>query len=196
MHMSETASSTHLEAPDNEEAFLNTLLNRISPTPNAALVLKVALRFASAHPESLSPELMLTALRTRGEQKAPNWVKELGQTLGAAEAMNLTGLSKSGLHKAKDEDRVFALRLSGENFDRFPLFQFGSGSVREWVPTLLSKVGNGLPAAHFLAIPRKRLQNRSYIDLLRARDDPAVIQSMLGHADRIGDEARSVDALE
>ena len=75
----------------------------------------------------------------------------MGQTLGAPEAMTLTGLSKSGLHKAKDEDRVFALRLSGENFDRFPLFQFSLGSVREWIPSLLDKVGNGLPAAHFLA---------------------------------------------
>ena len=108
--------------------------------------------------------------------------------------MALTGLSKSGLHKAKDEDRVFALRLSGEHFDRFPLFQFSSGGIREWIPSLLGKVGNGLPAAHFLAIPRKRLQDRSYIDLLRERDGPAVIQAMLSHADGIGNEARSVAA--
>jgi hypothetical protein len=190
--MVETAQSALLEASESEEAFLQTLLNRISPTPNAALVLKVALKYASAHPKKLSPELLVTSLRTRGEQMAPDWVKNLGQTLGAQDAMNLTGLSKSGLHKAKDEDRIFALRLPGENFDRFPLFQFAAGHVREWIPTLLSKVGNGLPAAHFLAIPRKRLQNRSYIDLLRGADDAAVVEAMLDHADSIGDEARSV----
>src|SRR5689334_12181912 len=122
--MPETASPPLLETPESEEAFLQTLLNRISPTPNAALVLKVALKYASAHPKKLSPELLLTSLRTRGEQMAPDWVKNLGPTLGAQDAMNLTGLSKSGLHKAKDEDRIFALRLPGENFDRFPFFQF------------------------------------------------------------------------
>jgi hypothetical protein len=189
--MPETVPSSLADAPESEEAFLQTLLNRISPTPNAALVLKVALRYASAHPKTLSPELLLTALRSRGEQKAPDWVKGLGQTLGAPEAMTLTGLSKSGLHKAKDQDRIFALRLSGENFDRFPLFQFAAGHVREWIPMLLSKVGNGLPAAHFLAIPRKRLRNRSYIDLVREADDAAVIAALLAHADSIGDEARS-----
>jgi hypothetical protein len=192
--MSETAPSLQSETPENDEAFLQTFLNRMSPTPDPALVLKVALRFAAAHAKALSPELILTGLRALGEQKAPDWVRELGQTLGAPQAMALTGLSKSGLHKAKDEDRVFALRLSGENFDRFPLFQFSLGSVRDWIPSLLSKVGNGLPAAHFLAIPRKRLQDRSYIDLLRERDDPAVIHVMLSHADGIGDEARSIAA--
>jgi hypothetical protein len=194
--MSETAPFPQIETLENDEAFLQTFLNRMSPTPDPALVLKVALRFAAAHAKALSPELMLTGLRALGALKAPDWVRQLGQTLGAPEAMTLTGLSKSGLHKAKDEDRVFAFRLSGENFDRFPLFQFSVGSVREWIPSLLGKVGNDLPAAHFLAIPRKRLQDRAYIDLLRERDDPAVIHAMLSHADGIGDEARSVAAPE
>jgi hypothetical protein len=190
--MSEATPSLPIETPDDDEAFLQMFLNRMSPTPDPALVLKVALRFAAAHAKRLSPELILTGLRARGAQNAPDWVRGLGQTLGAPEAMTLTGLSKSGLHKAKDEDRVFALRLPGENFDRFPLFQFSLDRVREWIPSLLGKVGNGLPAAHFLAIPRKRLQDRSYIDLLRERDDPAVIPAMLRHAEGIGDEGRSV----
>jgi hypothetical protein len=190
--MSKTARPFQIETPENDETFLQTFLNRMSPTPDPALVLKVALRFAAVHAKALSPELMLTGLRARGTQKAPEWVRELGQTLAAQQAMALTGLSKSALHKAKNEDRVFAVRLSGESFDRFPLFQFSLSSIREWVPSLLIKVGNGLPAAHFLAIPRERLQDRSYIDLLRERDDPAVIHSMLNHADDIGDESEAI----
>jgi hypothetical protein len=160
------------------------------------VVLKVALQYAAKHEKPPSPDLVLTALRARGEQKAPEWLRVLGQTLGAPDAMSLTGLSKSGLHKAKDDGRIFALRLSGENFDRFPLFQFVEGRVREWIPALLNKVGNGLPAGHFLTVPRKRLRNHSYFDLLREGDDPAIVQTMLDHAGSVGDEARSVPSGE
>jgi hypothetical protein len=103
--------------------------------------------------------------------------------------MLLTGLSKSGVHKAKDENRLLAFRLEGQNVARFPLFQFKTGEVRAWIPALLSRVGNGLASAHFLAVARKRLNGRSYVGLLRDRDDDDVITAMLRHAGSIGDEA-------
>jgi hypothetical protein len=185
--------SAHSEPPAQDEALLESLLARLSPS--VVSVLNAALRFASTHPSaSLPPELMLSALRVRGEQNAPVWLGKLGRMLGVQEITSLTGLSKSGVHKAKDEDRLFAVRLSGEHFDRFPLFQFRAGQVRQWMGPLLELTGNGLPAAHFLAISRKRLKNQSYIDLLREDDDPAVIKAMLRHAGSIGDEARAVDA--
>jgi hypothetical protein len=70
--MSETATPRQIETRENDETFLQTLLNRMSPTPDPALVLKVALRFAAAHAKALSPELILTGLRARGAQKAPD----------------------------------------------------------------------------------------------------------------------------
>ena len=171
-----------------DEALLESLLARIAPS--AVTVLTVALRFAATHPTALPADLLLRALQLRGEQNVPAWLEKLGRLLGIQEAMSLTGLSKSGLHKAKDEDRLFAVRLGGENFDRFPLFQFRAGTVREWVPALLQSTGNGFPAAHFLTTPRKRLQGRAYIDLLSEKEDPTLVQGMLRHAASIGDDAR------
>ena len=69
--MSETAPSLQIETPEDEEAFLQMFLNRMSPTPEPALVLKVALRFAAAHAKALSPELILTGLRAGGHRRRP-----------------------------------------------------------------------------------------------------------------------------
>jgi hypothetical protein len=186
--MPQSKSASDLAALSRDEALLESLLARIAPS--AVTVLKVALRFAATHPEALPAGLLLHALQLRGEQNAPAWLEKLGRLLGIQEVMSLTGLSKSGLHKAKDEDRLFAVRLGGENFDRFPLFQFRGGTVCEWIPSLLQSTGNGLPAAHFLTTPRKRLQGRAYIALLSEDEDPTLVQGMLKHAANIGDDAR------
>ena len=190
-HMSPLRSASDLSPLAQDEALLESLLARIAPS--AVTVLTVALRFAATHPAELPAGLLLHALQLRGEQNAPVWLEKLGRLLGIQETMSLTGLSKSGLHKAKDEERLFAVRLGGESFDRFPLFQFRAGMVREWIPSLLQSTGNGFPAAHFLTTPRKRLQGRAYIDLLSENEDPTLVQGMLRHAASIGDDARGPD---
>jgi hypothetical protein len=185
--MAQSQSASDLMALRQDEALLESLLTRMAPS--AVTVLTVALRFAATHPDRLPAGLLLHALQLRGELNAPAWLEKLGRLLGIQEVMSLTGLSKSGLHKAKDEDRLFAVRVGGENFDRFPLFQFRGGTVREWIPSLLQSTGNGFPAAHFLATPRKRLQERAYIELLSENEDPTFVQEMLRHAASIGDDA-------
>ena len=189
--MPQSRSASDLPPLAQDEALLESLLARIAPS--AVTVLTVALRFVATHPDALPFGLLLQALQLRGEQNAPAWLEKLGRLLGIQEVMSLTGLSKSGLHKAKDEDRLFAVRLGGESFDRFPLFQFRAGTVREWIPSLLQSTGNGFPAAHFLTTPRKRLQGRAYIDLLSENEDPTLVQGMLRHAVSIGDDARGPD---
>jgi hypothetical protein len=186
--MTQSQTPSDLAALRQDEALLESLLARMAPS--AVTVLTVALRFAATHPNRLPAGLLLQALQLRGDQNAPAWLEKLGRLLGIQEVMSLTGLSKSGLHKAKDEDRLFAVRLGGENFDRFPLFQFRAGAVREWVPALLQSTGNGFPAAHFLTIPRKRLHERAYIDLLSENEDPTLVQGMLRHAASIGDDTQ------
>jgi len=186
-------ASTTLEksrAPD--EAFLASLFDRLGASP--ADLLRAALHFAATHPGRAAPALLLEALELRGTQGAAEWLSKVGATVGTQEAMRLTGLSKSGLHKAKDDNRMLALRVPGAKaVDQFPLFQFEAGKVRGWIPALLAETGNGLPAAHFLAIDRKRLGNRAYLDLLRDHDDEQVIARMLSHAESIGDSARGED---
>jgi len=188
--MIETAFATE-DVSSSDEALLESLFSRLNPSPTS--LLKAALHFASHHPAHLRPELLLSALELRGRQQALGWIGKLEPTIGAQEVMLQTGLSKSGVHKAKDENRLFAFRLEGRNVDRFPLFQFKAGKVRVWVPQLLAIVGNGLPAADFLAVERKRLNGRSYLDSLREGDHEPVIAAMLKHAANIGNEALGLE---
>ena len=170
-----------------DEALLESLFSRLKPSP--ASLLKAALRFASHHPAKLSPQLLVSALQARGHQQAASWLVKLEPSIGVQEVMLQIGMSKSGVHKAKVQNHLLALRLAGRNADRFPLFQFKEGEVREWVPKLLAVLGNGLGAAHFLAVPRKHLENRCYLDLLAEGDDRNIITDLLEYAYRIADEA-------
>lgn len=147
------------------------------------------MRFASDHPVKFNPGLVVSALQARGEQEAAAWLGKLEPSTGIREVMLRTGLSKSGVHKAKMADRLLVFRLGGQHVDHFPLFQFSGDKVREWIPALLAHTGNGLAAAHFLAVTRKRLDGRAYLDLLRQADDAQVIAAMLRHAEHVGNEA-------
>ena len=189
--MSDTAFADAPVVATNDELLLNSLFVRLDPSP--ASLLKAAVRFAAEHPADFKPDLMLNALKLRGEQEAVAWMKKMEPTIGVQEVMARTGLSKSGVHKAKEEDRMLAFRVRGQNFDHFPQFQFKAGKVREWIPLLLALTGNGLAAAHFLAVARKRLDERAYLDLLREDDDATAITGMLRHAASVGDEARGFD---
>jgi len=182
------SASSGRASDTQDEALLESLFARLSPSPVS--LLRAALRFAAQHPGTFNPELISSALKRRGQQQSPAWLARLEPSIGTQEVMLLTGLSKSGVHKAKDENRLLAFRLEGQNVARFPLFQFKTGEVRAWISVLLSRVGNGLASAHFLAVARKRLNGHSYVDLLRERDDDDVITAMLRHAESIGDEAR------
>jgi hypothetical protein len=188
--MSETAFTT-AAATSSDEALLDSLFSRLSPSPES--LLRAALRFAGQHPGEVSSRVLVDALVKRGNQQALGWIGKLEPTIGTREVMLQTGLSKSGVHKAKDENRLFAFRLEGHNADRFPLIQFRAGKVRDWVPQLLAIVGNGLSAADFLAVERKRLDGQSYIDLLSEGDDESAIAAMLKHASNIGNEALGPD---
>ena len=189
-------TQTRLRTPEGpaggDESLLEAIFARLSPSPVA--VLQAALRFTASQPGAIPPEMISNALERRGEQRAASWLKNIGPTVGIQDVVRQTALSKSGVHKAKEDARVLAFRLPGQNFDRFPLFQFQGGKVRGWIPELLARTGNGLAAVHFLCVNRRRLQNRAYIDLLRDKDDPAVVAKMLRHADGIGDAARGPDS--
>lgn len=185
-----TADPSVLTVGTNDERLLESLFARLSPSPVA--LLKAALRFAALHPVPLAPDLLLGALKTQGENEAGAWLGSVEPTLGAQDVMLLTGLSKSGVHKAKEDGRMLAFRLPGQNFDRFPRFQFAGEKVREWIPALLVHTGNGLAAAHFLAVNRKRLKGHSYLELLREKDDPVVIAALLSHAESVGDPAHGL----
>jgi hypothetical protein len=189
--MADIALAAPPVAATPDERWLDSLFARLDPSP--AELLNAAVRFATRHPAGFDPGLMLTALQLRGAQESVAWLKKMNSTIGVQEVMVRTGLSKSGVHKAKVEDRMLAFRLQGQSFDHFPLFQFKEGMVREWIPPLLALTGNGLAAAHFLAVPRRRLQGRAYIDLLHQDDNASAITGMLRQAESIGDEARSCE---
>jgi hypothetical protein len=132
-------------------------------------------------------------LTLRGESKAARLASQLGKAVSAQEFCGLLGYSKSGVHKAKTENRLLAFRLPGDTMDLFPLFQVEKGKVLTWIPLLLGLIGNGLPVVHFLGVHRKSLGGASFSDLLRQGNNPKMIESMLKRAENMGNAAAEGD---
>jgi hypothetical protein len=126
-------------------------------------------------------------LAMRGGSSVAKGAYRIGAVVSAEGMVKRLGYSsKSGVHKAKVEDRILAFRLPAGTSDLFPTFQAKKGEVRSWIPRLLAAVGNGFPAVHFLGVPRRSLEGSSYYELLRQEDDPKLIETMLKRAENIG----------
>lgn len=123
---------------------------------------------------------VMDLLLTQGDELLQKTAERIGLTLRSADVCMMIDLSKSAVHKAKAEDRIFAYRLEGTNHDVFPALQFDGGKIRDWVAPLLADVGNGTSALVFLTARRATLDGSSYAERLqRTPKDVKVIATML-----------------
>lgn len=169
-----------------DATFLDDLLQKLNVS-NQILMTVVGRRLIAEQKATASDLWRMLSLR--GDAKATEIATSIGDSVSAISIGRLLNLKKSAVHKAKDTNRLLAFNLSARVGDHFPVFQIENGKVRDWVPSLLRLVGNGLPAIHFFTVKRKSLDGASYFDLLREGDRPEVIDAMLAQAASIGDPA-------
>ena len=142
------------------------------------------------------PRHIRDLLVLRGMGKAFRFSKQIGEVVTAEAAMKILGYSKSGLHRAKTENRLLAVHLPNQSQDWFPIFQIEKGKVLPWIPKLLSIIGNGFPVVHFLVARRNRLAGSSYFEKLKQGDNPQLIKEMLERAETIGESSSAVQSPE
>ncbi len=98
---------------------------------------------------------IVSDLRTQGKEKLVHLVKENPEHLGSRTTVTqVFGISGRTLAMLVATNRVICASEGHARELRFPLCQFVGADPREWVQTLISSVGNGAPAIHFLLVPR------------------------------------------
>lgn len=80
----------------------------------------------------------------------------------AADISERFNIPLSTLRRWKKAGRVVAFRPKNAKRDLFPLAQFSRKSVAPWAEKIISQLGNGMPAFHFLVVRRRSLGNVSY----------------------------------
>ena len=74
------------------------------------------------------------------------------------------GIPLSTLRGWKSAEKVIAIKPPGAARELYPLVQFSKKSVAPWAAQIISVLGKGAPAFHFLMVPRKSLSRESYSD--------------------------------
>jgi len=172
---------------------LDQLIQRMKIQP--AQVVELAERAIRREASSAAPQrdVLMKFLVARGDKHSLQTYGRIGAVLRASDVRNFTHWSKSGLHKAKSENRLLAFRLPGQSIDLFPVIQFepskNRATVRAWVSTLLSHTGNGTYALHFLTVRRKSLRGKSYAEkLAEANHSETLVAKMLSQASRVASQ--------
>ena len=131
---------------------------------------------------------MRRILSVRGDRQELDLAQRSGAALSAVEVAERLGRTRQGVNEAKKRGALLAFSSPFERGDRYPLWQFDGPAVRPWIPKLIALLGNGYPCLSFLLGRRTSLDGRSYLDLVAAGDENAII-GMLALAGRRGDAA-------
>lgn len=84
-------------------------------------------------------------------------------------------VAKSTLRRGRDQGAVIAYRAPKTTEFLYPFEQFASRGVRrDWPAALVSAVGNGAPALHFLYTKRKSMAGDSFAEVPRALESSEV----------------------
>ncbi len=167
-----------------EQRFLTALdaVTNMVPTKRAPYLLGVYLVGLLDHRRALAnidSRTLLSILQSGGKEISARLVIEntgdLSLAAGVAKRFNIP---PSTLHNWKSSGRAIAYRADKSNEDIFPLAQFKEGGVVPWAKQIISAVGNGGPAFHFLMVPRKSLGGVSFSRAILNGNDVA--------AERIG----------
>jgi len=191
--MSTTTATFGVPTSDNLE-ILDQLAQKLNADPAQLIAIAQRAIVRAATKGTFHPETLLHLLEAQGDEHTLRTFGRIGTPLRVQDVRNLTGWSKSGVHKAKSENRLMAFRLPGQSIDLFPLLQFepskDGSKVRAWMPELLGSTGNGSAALHFLTARRTSLGGKSYAEKLAETEyEPALVAQMLVQARRIGEPA-------
>lgn len=174
-------------------AILEGLVRTMDIPPGELLMIVTHLILEDKRSE---PRPIRDLLVLRGAGKAFEFAERIGDIVTTEGATKILGLSKSGVHKAKTENRLLAFQLPNQALDLFPVFQVEKGKVLPWIPKLLATIGNGFPAVHFLVARRNHLAATSYFEKLKREEDPQLIKEMLERAQSIGEASSEVRSPE
>jgi hypothetical protein len=107
--------------------------------------------------------VLLKILRQRGALAGVRLALEnIDEIASAAVVSTRFRIAPSTLRRWKKAGRAIAFRPLGAKRDFFPVAQFSRKCVASWAESIVSRLGNGAPAFHFLMVRRKALGNVSY----------------------------------
>lgn len=129
---------------------------------------------------SVRPEWIRGALEQKGDLEILELLKANSDHLGRSSTVqDRFGIPPSTLHRENGAGRAIAYRPTKKDDFLYPLEQFEAGRLKDWPADVIGAVGNGAAALHFLYVPRKQLESRSFAQALRepgGRDVAALIR--------------------
>src|SRR5579863_1141540 len=117
---------------------------------------------------SVRPEWLRGALEQKADLQVLKFLRANSDHLGRSSTVyERFGVAPSTLHRENAAGRAIAYRPTKKDDFLYPLEQFERGRILEWPAEVIGAVGNGAAALHFLYVPRRQLDDRSFAQALR-----------------------------